>query len=108
MRNSHWLSDFLAQSGLNSDIVSEKMSQIQLDSIIRAWYTSFRLISGKITNFQVEKSEIGMASRVLSLVIKSFSCMIDYFFLSKLYNLRTTIRHFESCNSQMHKTEDKV
>ena len=29
-----------------------------------------------------------MASRVLSLVIKSFTCMIDYFFLSKLYNLR--------------------
>ena len=80
MRNSHWLSDFLAKSGLNSDIVSEKMSQIQLDSIVRVWYTSTRSISGKITNFQVEKSEIDMASRVLSLVINSFSCMIDYFF----------------------------
>ena len=81
MRNSHWLSDFLAQSGLNSDIVSEKMSQIQLDSINRAWYTPFRLLSGKITNFQVEKSEIGMVSRVLSLVIKVF-LMHDRLFFS--------------------------
>ena len=52
------------------------------------YIASSRSISDKITNFQVEKSEIGMASRVFSLVIKSFTCMIDYFFLSKLYNLR--------------------
>ena len=108
MRNSHWLSDFLAKSGLNSDIVSEKMSQIQLNSITRAWYTSFRLISGKITNFQVEKSDIGMASCVLSVVIQSFSCMIDYFFLSKLYNLRTFKDAIPRCTKQKIKSKMRL